>query len=289
MSYEVNRWSGDEVTLLRDLRGIYAKLRKLKEREDTRNQDSPATEKEGLEVVDRRDRLGESFRQIAKHFGWTTGKVDDVYHSHKAWSPASPIGSRSWTDTEVEELMRLKDAGMKSNEIAGKLQRPVSGVSKKLSSLYDQGKYARRNLYWATSDLEKLRGLREEGRSYTEIARLMPGKTADTVASAWHRRIGNRQAATEGAASASNVGFLDPSTAFFRPWTQEELQTLAGSRRNGLSWSQIASKLPGRSANAIYLTVRRQNRKIEGLDPEHAVDEAKSISSKDSSIDTAHD
>lgn len=111
------------------------------------------------------------------------------------------------------------------------------------------------------------------GQKWSRIAAVLPGRTDDAVRNRYLRL--QRKKAHEPGAPVTQDDLVECETAKKGDmWTPEEdAAIMNGVSRIGLKWQQIATALPGRSANAVrnrYLRCLPQGT-VDALKPKHTV------------------
>jgi hypothetical protein len=148
--------------------------------------------------------------------------------------PRNATRWKRWTDQEEESLQKLKKKGLTWKQIVTKLPGRTSKACR--------GHY--RNLEevsWAVEDDQLLQKLRQQGLSARQIAQRFPGHDPSSCR---HRIIA-----------------LDPTDSlnvnYAKRWTDEEEESLQTLKRQGLTFAQIAARLPGRTTGACKEHYRR--------------------------------
>ena len=176
--------------------------------------------------------------------------------------------------------------GLKSEERSPEIRKPLllnsraalvssaEDVKSKTASTpkLDKGAKIKRGLLWTAEEEERLVRLREEDRSWEELAEYFPGRTWQALASKYYKLKG-----------------LSEPKAEVKHWTTEEDETLLELKEKNEPWGDIVKRFPERSPAAIrshYTYLRRDQSLAPASTWKPYTDEEKELLLKVAGTDT---
>ena len=92
-----------------------------------------------------------------------------------------------WTEDKVQKVIEMYEAGKTLQEIGNVYGKPGTAVRNLISRLSDKGLIERHHVdHYTDEDIERMRGLRADGKTYAEIGDIM-GRTPSAVFNALKR------------------------------------------------------------------------------------------------------
>lgn len=128
---------------------------------------------------------GHSWAKIASALGRPVTpliKQWKLAQANKSYDPQQTTIKQVWSSAARAELIKLFDEGLSRPEIAVHFERKLCSLETFLrEELKRLGRPARINVPWSTMEDEQLAIYKSQGKTLSQIAALMPGRTRQTV------------------------------------------------------------------------------------------------------------
>ncbi len=166
--------------------------------------------------------------------------------------PLPPQGRKhsQYTSEEIEFLRKMRQDERRSwEEIADAFSthfpgsgRTPKGLKGRYRTEFGNTAHPERLSPYTPEENARLRGMKDTGRPWEEIAKAFPGRSIKALkAQSWRLERGQGKE-------------LRP----WSEWTPEEDQRLKALKGSGLSWSQVIEQFPGRSTSSIKTRYYRE-------------------------------
>ena len=191
--------------------------------------------------------------EIAAYFPERTWRAVQARYLKLTRDPSVPKKKRKkaerWTPEEEELLVELRDGlGLPWNDIDQHFpNRAWKALERKYYQL-KRGRPAPKTILdesWTPEEYDQLMALKEEGKSWKEIAEAMPGRSQKALESRyrfWTRRT---------------QGIPTPTKRGFKEFSREEDELLLKLGETDMSWKEKAKRFNGRSKASLRSRYRR--------------------------------
>ena len=136
--------------------------------------------------------------QMVKRFAEYGAKLAPEPKKRKTNAPANQRTGTKWTDEMIDQLIELHRAGLTFSQIGREMGLTKSSITSKVKILVEDGILEPRveQMTWTAEDMERLMWLREQGKTWGEIADVF-GRKITACHMAYKREMERRKCQKE--------------------------------------------------------------------------------------------
>ena len=136
--------------------------------------------------------------QMVKRFAEYGAKLAPEPKKRKTNAPANQRTGTKWTDEMIDQLIELHRAGLTFSQIGREMGLTKSSITSKVKILVEDGILEPRveQMTWTAEDMERLMWLREQGKTWGEIADVF-GRKITACHMAYKREMERRKCLKE--------------------------------------------------------------------------------------------